>query len=69
MEITPTPTLFPLNTMKRLFTFEKFTPSQIDAMSPEERVRRARAACDDAGVLMLLSTLAMCGVLAILFFR
>jgi len=55
--------------MKRLFRFEQFTRSQIDAMSPDERIRRARAACDDAGVLLLVSTLAMCGVLAILFFR
>jgi hypothetical protein len=56
-------------TMKRLFKFEQFTPSQIEAMSPDERIKRAREACDDAGALMLLSTLAMCGVLAILFFR
>jgi hypothetical protein len=55
--------------MKRLFTFERFTDAQIEAMSPEERMSRAREACEDAGVLMLLSTLAMCGVLAILFFR
>ena len=55
--------------MKRLFTFEQFTQSQIEAMSPNERITRAREACDDAGLWMIVSTLAMCGVLAILFFR